>query len=84
MIPVCVCVYIFQTAMFHTTQVIVGSRGTWSLSQESWGTRRGTPWTGCQSIAGHNHIHTHTPIHTLRTLLDTPISLTMHVFGHVF
>ncbi|KAF4073907.1 hypothetical protein AMELA_G00248550 [Ameiurus melas] len=40
-----------------------GSRGTWSLSQEASGKRRGTPWTGCQSITGHNHIHTHPFIH---------------------
>ncbi|XP_053536733.1 uncharacterized protein LOC108266428 isoform X2 [Ictalurus punctatus] len=25
-----------------------GSRGTWSLSQGASGTKRGTPWTGCQ------------------------------------
>ncbi|XP_053501886.1 homeobox protein PKNOX2 isoform X1 [Ictalurus furcatus] len=34
------------------SQVVSGSRGAWSLSQGTWGTRRGTPWTGCQSIAG--------------------------------
>ncbi|KAM9455879.1 schwannomin-interacting protein 1 isoform 2-T2 [Clarias gariepinus] len=28
--------------------------GAWSLSQETLGTRQGTPWTGCQSIAGFN------------------------------
>ncbi|XP_053509106.1 uncharacterized protein C3orf14 homolog isoform X3 [Ictalurus furcatus] len=45
-----------------------GHGETWSLSQGASGTRRGTPWTRCQSIAGHNHTHTHTPIHTLWTL----------------
>ena len=30
----------------------VGSRGGWSLSQQSSGDRRGTPWTGRQSITG--------------------------------
>ncbi|XP_053542870.1 homeobox protein PKNOX2 isoform X4 [Ictalurus punctatus] len=34
------------------SQVVSGSRGAWSLSQGTWVTRRGTPWTGCQSIAG--------------------------------
>nr|XP_046261675.1 uncharacterized protein LOC124067929 isoform X2 [Scatophagus argus] len=29
-----------------------GSRGSWSLSQLTTGERRGSPWTGCQSIAG--------------------------------
>lgn len=39
-------------------------RGTWSLSKDAWGTRRGTPWMWCQSIAGHND----TPVHTQWTL----------------
>ncbi|KAF4091748.1 hypothetical protein AMELA_G00040990 [Ameiurus melas] len=43
-----------------------GLRGTWSLSQGASATRRGTPWTGCQSITGHSY--------TTDTL-DTPISL---------
>jgi len=30
----------------------LGSRGGWSLSQQSLGERRGTPWTGRQSITG--------------------------------
>ena len=31
----------------------VGSRGGWSLSQQSSGERRGTPWTGRQSSSDH-------------------------------
>ena len=31
---------------------LVGSRGGWSLSQQSSGERRGTPWTDRQSITG--------------------------------
>ncbi|KAF4089172.1 hypothetical protein AMELA_G00063740 [Ameiurus melas] len=51
-----------------------GRGGAWSLSQGASGSRRGTPWTGCQSIAGHNNTHTHTYSYTTDTL-DTPISL---------
>lgn len=28
--------------------------------QGTWGTRQGTPWTGAQPIAGHNHTQIHT------------------------
>ncbi|KAF4075958.1 hypothetical protein AMELA_G00224800 [Ameiurus melas] len=40
-----------------------GSWGTWSLSQGTWGKRRGTPWTGSQPIIRHNHTHTYTLTH---------------------
>lgn len=38
------------------------------------GTRRGTPWTGCQPIEGHNCVHNN----TLRTNANQS---TTHVFG---
>ncbi|XP_017323516.2 tissue-type plasminogen activator isoform X7 [Ictalurus punctatus] len=45
-----------------------GLREAWSLSQGTWGTSLGTPWMGCQPIAGHNHTHIHTLIHTHWTI----------------
>ena len=56
----------------------VVSRGGWSLSQRSKGERRGTPWTGRQSITGpHRDKQPHTRWHSLlRTILETPINLT--------
>ena len=54
----------------------VGSRGRWSLSQQSSGERRGTPWTGCQSIKGSHRDkqpHMLTPI---ETIIESPINLT--------
>ena len=47
----------------------VGSRGGWSLSQRSSGERRGTPWTGRQSITGPHRDKRDTQPHTL-TLKD--------------
>ncbi|XP_053479205.1 solute carrier organic anion transporter family member 3A1 isoform X2 [Ictalurus furcatus] len=58
-----VCTKFYVDAVFVDTR----SQGTWSLSQGASGTRWDTPWTGCQSIAGHNHTHVHTTIHTLWT-----------------
>ena len=57
----------------------VGSRGGWSLSQRSSGERRGTPWTGHQSITGPHRDKQDKQPHTrslLRTILETPINLT--------
>lgn len=31
---------------------------SWSLSQETHGTRQGVPWTWCQPITGHDHTNT--------------------------
>ena len=58
----------------------VGSRGGWSLSQQSSGERRGTPWTDRQSITGPHRdkgdkqscMHTFTP----KDNLESPINLT--------
>ncbi|MEQ2170827.1 hypothetical protein GOODEAATRI_004253 [Goodea atripinnis] len=47
---------------FSTTYSIVGHGGAGAYLQQSMGKRRGTPWTGRQSIAGqhtNNHAHTH-------------------------
>jgi len=41
----------------------VGSRGGWSLSQQSSGERRGTPWTGRTET--NNHIHSHSLLRTI-------------------
>ena len=43
----------------------VGSRGGWSLSQRSSGERRGTPWTGRQSITGPHRDKRDKQPHTL-------------------
>ncbi|XP_051981636.1 NADH dehydrogenase [ubiquinone] iron-sulfur protein 4, mitochondrial-like isoform X1 [Xyrauchen texanus] len=48
--------------------------GSWSLSQLTLGERRGTPWTGRQSIAGP-----HTDRHTL-TLTSTSTSTPRAIF----
>ena len=57
--------------------------GAWSLSQRSSGERRGTPWTGRQSITGpHRDKQPHTRSHPLlRTILETPINLTCMFLG---
>jgi len=48
-----------------------------SLSQRSSGERRGTPWTGCQSITGpHRDKQPHTLTLTLKDNLESPINLT--------
>ncbi|KAF4083293.1 hypothetical protein AMELA_G00138220 [Ameiurus melas] len=54
------------TFYLHLVNISYRTWEIWSLSQGASGTRQGTPWTGCQSIPGHNHIHTR--IHTLWTL----------------
>ncbi|MED6259914.1 hypothetical protein ATANTOWER_014931 [Ataeniobius toweri] len=38
----------------HSQQCAHGRRGAGPYLQESMGERRGTPWTGCQSIAGQH------------------------------
>ena len=56
----------------------VGSRGGWSLSQQSSGDRRGSPWTGRQSITGPHRdkrdkqpcMHTFTPKDNLESLVN--------------
>ena len=57
---------------------LVGSWGGWSLSQQSSSERRGTPWTGRQSITGpHRDKQPHTRSHSLlRIIFETPINLT--------
>ncbi|XP_053487062.1 uncharacterized protein map1lc3cl isoform X2 [Ictalurus furcatus] len=47
---------------------IQGVAGNLEPIPGSIGHRQDTPWTGCQFITGFNHIHIHTPIHTLWTL----------------
>ncbi|XP_077366632.1 DNA-binding protein RFX6 isoform X2 [Festucalex cinctus] len=48
-----------------------GRGGCWRLSQLALGSRRGTPWTGCQPIAGHtetnNHPHSQAHLGTIRS-----------------
>lgn len=51
------------------------SQGTWSLPQETQGTRLGTPWTKCQTIRIQSHTHSHTTDN-----LTMPISLQCMVF----
>ncbi|KAK3557620.1 hypothetical protein QTP70_030811 [Hemibagrus guttatus] len=59
----------FSIPAYPTT----ASRGTWSPSQETTGTKQGTPWTGCQSIAGPNL--------TRYRQFRNANQPTMHVFG---
>jgi len=55
----------------------VGSRGGWSLSQQSSGERRGTPWTRRQSITGpHRDKQPHTLTLTPKDNLESPVNLT--------
>ena len=58
----------------------IGSRGGWSLSQWSSGERRGTPWTGRQSITGPHRDkrdkQPHMLILTPKDNLESPINLT--------
>jgi len=58
----------------------VGSRGGLSLSQRSSGERRGTPWTGRQSIIGPHRDKRDKQPHTLtltpKDNLESPINLT--------
>ena len=62
----------------------VGLRGGWSLSQRPLGERRGTPWTGRQSITGpHKEKRDKQPHTLLRTILETPINLKGMVFWTV-
>ena len=64
-----------------------GSRGCWSLSQRSSGERRGTPWTGRQSIAGPHRDKRDKQPHTLtltpKDNLKSPINLTCMFFWTV-
>ena len=52
-------------SIFYTVNPSVGSRGGWSLSQQSSGERRGTPWTGRQSITGPHRDKRDKQPHTL-------------------
>ena len=67
-------------SIFYSVNPSVGSRGGWSLSQQSSGERRGTPWTGRQSIAGPHRDKRDKQPHTLTLTpnnnLETPINLT--------
>ena len=58
----------------------VGSRGGWSLSQQSSGERRGSPWTDRQSITGpHRDKRDKQPFTltlTPKDNLESPINLT--------
>ena len=68
-------VYTIHPSIFYTVNPSVGLRGGWSLSQQSSGKSRGTPWTGCQSIIGpHRDKQPHTL--TPKVNLETPINLT--------
>ena len=70
----------FHPSIFYTVNPLVGSRGGWSLSQQSSGERRGTPWTGRQSITGPHRDKRDKQPHTLtlapKDNLETPINLT--------
>ena len=63
---------------FLPLNLSVGSRGGWSLSQQSSGDRRGTPWTGRQSITGPHRdkrdkqqcMHTFTPKDNLESSIN--------------
>ena len=69
-------------SIFYTVNPSVGSRGGWSLSQQSSGERRGTPWTGRQSITGpHRDKQPHTLTLTPKDNLETPINLTCMFLG---
>ncbi|MEQ2316614.1 hypothetical protein AMECASPLE_034181 [Ameca splendens] len=68
-----------QSVIFYTASSIVGRGKAGAYLQQSIGGRRGTPWTGRQSIAGqhtNNHTHTHTLINTPKGNLERPINLT--------
>ncbi|XP_053338714.1 C4b-binding protein alpha chain-like [Clarias gariepinus] len=43
---------------FETFPHCLGSQGPEAYPRRLRGTRQSAPWTGCQSIAGHTHIHT--------------------------
>ena len=61
----------------YSLNPLVRSRGGWSLSQWSLGERRGTPWTGRQSITGPHRDKRDKQPHTLtRTILESLINLT--------
>ena len=60
----------------------VRSWGCRSLSQRSLGEKRGTPWTGRQSITGPHRDKRDTQPHSLlRTILETPINLKCMFLG---
>ena len=73
---------IYHPSIFYTVNPSVGSRGGWSLSQRSSGERRGTPWTGRQSITGPHRDkrdkqpHTLTLTLTPKDNLESPINMT--------
>ncbi|MEQ2227280.1 hypothetical protein ILYODFUR_036080 [Ilyodon furcidens] len=59
--PFLSCFYLASQS-FSTAYSIVGHGGAGAYLQQSTGRRRGSPWTGRQSIAGqhtNNHAHTH-------------------------
>ena len=79
---------LFNVSSIHpssTAYPLLGSRGGWSLSQHLSGERRGTPWTGRQSIAGQTHRDRQPFTLTVTPMvnLEYPISLVpiLHVFG---
>ncbi|MEQ2164327.1 hypothetical protein GOODEAATRI_005561 [Goodea atripinnis] len=61
---------------FSTAYSTVGHGGAGAYLQQSMGERRGSPWTGCQSIAGQHKTTMHTLIHTPKGNLELPINLT--------
>ncbi|MED6231511.1 hypothetical protein ATANTOWER_023448 [Ataeniobius toweri] len=64
------CTYTFsQSVIFYTASSIVDHGEAVAYLQQSMGGRRGTPWTGRQSIAGQ---HRHTQYKQPRTHSFTP------------
>jgi len=64
---ICIHPSIFYTRLIRRS----GHGGGWSLSQRSSGERRGTPWTGRQSITGP-----HTLSLTPKDNSESPVNLT--------
>ena len=76
----CPCDIFGHPSIFYTVNPSVGSWGGWSPSQQSSGERRGTPWTGRQSITGPHRDKRDKQLHTLtftpKDNLESPINLT--------
>ncbi|MEQ2238732.1 hypothetical protein ILYODFUR_036242 [Ilyodon furcidens] len=67
----------------YTASSIVGHGGAGAYLQQSMGERRGTPWTGRQSIAGqHRDIQDKQPsTHSFSSRANLERSVNTHVFG---
>ncbi|MED6233716.1 hypothetical protein ATANTOWER_015528 [Ataeniobius toweri] len=70
-----------NSSIFYTAYFIVGHGGAGAYLQQPTGERQGTPWTGCQSIAGlHRDIQDKQPCtrsFTPKGNLERPINLTV-------